>query len=260
MRARLRPIGDAPAVGSGGTRPARRRNVLLHGAMITGAAFAVSTVLGLVRDLLLAGFFGANGSTDAFLVAWTLPENAVPLLIDNAMALLLVPVFTQALRERAAAGTGPGDPRDPVGRLVAATLPWLAAFLVALSLLVVITAPWLVAGLFPGLADPPLAVRAVRTIAASLVFIGIAGYFAAALRAQLIYGPPALINIAMNVGIIGLVLLAHRQWGVVAAVLGATVGAALMLLVQLPAFRRHIGLPKRPRLSAGLRLGAFHST
>jgi putative peptidoglycan lipid II flippase len=255
--AQLRPVGDGAAAESGTTRPDRRRNVLLHGAVITGVAFGVSTVLGLVRDLLLAAFFGVNGSTDAFLVAWTLPENAVPLLIDNAMALLMVPVFTRMLRERAAAGTGPGDPRDPVGQLVAATLPWLAGILVALSLLVVVGAPWLVAGLFPGLADPPLAVSAVRTIAASLVFIGIAGYFAAALRAQLVYGPPALINIAMNVGIIGLVLLAHREWGVLAAVLGATVGAALMLLVQLPAFRRHIGLPKRPRLSADLRLGAF---
>ena len=257
MRAQVRPVGTGATAESGTTRPARRRNVLLHGTVITGVAFGVSTVLGLVRDLLLAAFFGVNGTTDAFLVAWTLPENAVPLLIDNAMALLMIPVFTRALRERAEAGTGSGDPRDPVGQLVAATLPWLVGILVALSVLVMVTAPWLVAGLFPGLADAPLAVSAVRTIAASLVFIGIAGYFAAALRAQLVYGPPALINIAMNVGIIGLVLMAHRRWGVLAAVLGATAGAALMPLVQLPAFRRHIGLPKRPRLSADLRLGTF---
>jgi len=86
VRAQLPPVGDRVAAESGTTRPDRRRNVLLHGAVITGVAFGVSTVLGLVRDLLLAAFFGVNGSTDAFLVAWTLPENAVPLLIDNAMA------------------------------------------------------------------------------------------------------------------------------------------------------------------------------
>lgn len=227
----------------------RPAGALARATLVTAAAFGLGTVLGLLRDLLIAGYFGADGDTDAFLVAWALPETAVPLLIDSAMTLLMIPMFSRALqqrRERTRPGwDGPDHGGDPVAEAVASTLPRLVAALVVISGLVAMTAPWLVMLLAPGLSNPALAVASVRAISASVVFIGIAGYFVAALRAHLVYGPPALVTVAMNVGIVGLVLMAHRELGVLAAVLGATLGSALMVAVQLPAFVRHVGLPRR---------------
>lgn len=70
---------------------------------ITVLLSAGGSVLGLLRDLLLARFFGAGPATDAFLVAWTVPETAAPLLIEDAMAFLTVPAFSAALSVRAEA-------------------------------------------------------------------------------------------------------------------------------------------------------------
>jgi putative peptidoglycan lipid II flippase len=226
--------------------------------MITTAAVGLGAVLGLTRDLLIAGYYGANGETDAFLVAWTLPETAVPLLIDGAMTLLMVPIFCRALELRAQQTIRTDTPAaDPVRAAVAATLPALLAALVCVSALVAATAPWLVSALAPGLADAALGVAAMRTIAVSVVFVGVAGYLVAALRSHLVYGPPAMITVAMNVGIIGVMVTWHRQLGVLAAVVGAVIGAVLMVAVQAPAFLRRVGLPRRPSWGPGIAMSAF---
>ena len=249
----MKPAAPERAVRAG-TRadpvPARRR-VVLRGTVITTAAVGLGTLLGLARDLLMAGLYGANGQTDAFLVAWTLPETAVPLLIDGAMTLLMVPIFSRALRERGERGPDADPATDPVRAAVAATMPRLVAALVVVAALVAATAPWLVTALAPGLADPSLGVAAMRVIAVSVVFVGIAGYLVAALRSHLVYGPPAMITVVMNVGIIGVMVLAHRQLGVLAAVLGAVLGSALMVAVQAPAFVRRVGLPRRAVRAGG---------
>lgn len=250
----------SPSVETPG-RSAQAGRTILRGAVITTTAVALGNVLGLIRDLLIAGFFGADGSTDAFLVAWTLPEAAVPLLIDGAMTLLMIPVFTRALQQRgqARAADAPDDAAaaDPVREAVGRTLPQLFLVLVVLSGVFAVGAPWLVRLLAPGLADSALGVTAMRVIAVSVLFIGIAGYLVAALRAHLVYGPPAFVTVAMNVGIIGAVLVGHTRWGVLSAVLGASVGSALMVAVQLPAFIRRVGLAWRPVRGAGMALSAF---
>ena len=70
---------------------------IVRATVLTAVLSVLGALLGLLRDLLLAGFFGATGETDAFLVAWTVPETASPLLIEGAMAFLMVPIFVRAL-------------------------------------------------------------------------------------------------------------------------------------------------------------------
>ena len=72
---------------------------------------------------------GAGHDSDAFLIAWTVPEMASTLLIEDAMALLMVPAFSHALARRAAARAGltrkEARAQDPVRLLVGATPPRL---------------------------------------------------------------------------------------------------------------------------------------
>ncbi|MFI8351726.1 murein biosynthesis integral membrane protein MurJ [Streptomyces cyaneofuscatus] len=237
--------GEAPGLGS----------FLARAAAGTAVLTVLAAALGLVRDQAIARYFGASDASDAFLIAWTVPEMAATLLIEDGMALLLVPAFSLALTRRADAESAPrtdtGEPApDPVRELVAATLPRLCVLLMAGAALLMAGAPWVVRVLAPGLADPDLAVDCTRLTAVTVLTFGITGYFSAALRAHRSFLPPAGVYVAYNIGIIGMTLALHSVWGVRAAAAGVAVGSLLMILTQLPTLLRLLPLarPRFPRL------------
>ncbi|WAX79942.1 murein biosynthesis integral membrane protein MurJ [Streptomyces sp. KMM 9044] len=217
-----------------GSAPASR-NFLARAALVTAALSIAGSLLGLVRDRSLARLFGAGSDTDAFLVAWTVPEIAATLLIEDGLAIALIPAFSMALARRAR-----GEPGDPVRALVAATLPRLCLAFAATAALVAAVAPFLVQVLAPGLPDPRLAVDCTRLTAISLLAFGIAGYCSAVLRAHRRFVAPGAIYIAYNTGIIAAMFLLGRTWGVRAAAAGVAVGGCLMVLVQLPSLWRQL--------------------
>ncbi|MFJ5936150.1 murein biosynthesis integral membrane protein MurJ [Streptomyces sp. NPDC093071] len=222
---------------------------------MTAGLTAVGAVLGLVRDQILAGYFGAGAATDAFLVAWTVPEFASTLLIEDAMALILVPAFSRALARR-----GDGALDDPVRALVRGTLPRLTLTVGLAAVLLVVAAPLIVTALAPGLPDPALAVDCTRLTATCVLSFALVGYCSAALRAHGRFLPPAMIYTAYNVGIIGTILVLREPWGVRSAAVGVAVGGVLMVLVQAPSLVRELrsgAVPPpppprlRPRASRG---------
>ncbi|MEV4558893.1 lipid II flippase MurJ [Kitasatospora sp. NPDC049285] len=218
-----------------------RRGVLVKAFGVTALLSAAGSGLGLLRDLLLARYFGANQGTDAFLVAWTVPETAAPLLIEDAMAFLMVPAFSLALVLREERTQGP----DPVRQLTRATLPWLLLALCTLSGLAALGAPQLVALLAPGLADPQLAVTCTRITAFTILPFGVAGYLASALRALHAFTAPATIYVLYNLGILALLLSGHGLLGVRSAALGVTFGSLLMAGVLVVPFARRLRTRRR---------------
>ncbi|MFI8288991.1 lipid II flippase MurJ [Streptomyces sp. NPDC085614] len=223
---------------------------LARAAAVTAALTAAGALLGLVRDQILARFFGAGAETDAFLIAWTVPEFASTLLIEDAMALILVPAFSRALARRGGLLSG-----DPVRALVRSTLPRLALTVSAVSVLLIVAAPLLVGALAPGLPDPGLAIDCTRLTATCVLTFALAGYCSAALRAHGSFLPPAAIYVAYNVGIIGTILVLREPFGVRSAAAGVAVGGVLMVLVQAPSLLRELRarpLPKEaPAPTAG---------
>ncbi|QKW07425.1 polysaccharide biosynthesis C-terminal domain-containing protein [Streptomyces sp. NA04227] len=231
---------------------------LAKAALLTAALSAAGALLGLVRDQTLARLFGAGRGTDAFLVAWTVPELASTLLIEEGLAFALVPAFSVALARRARGdGTvngiaatassaqgevsrGKGASVDPVRALVASSLPRLALWLSVAAGLTVLGAPLLVEVLAPGLDDPQLAVNCTRLTATSVLTFGLAGYCSAALRAHRSFLAPATIYVAYNIGIIGALFLLGGVLDVQAAAVGVAVGGLLMVLAQVPSLWREL--------------------
>ncbi|MEV7541716.1 lipid II flippase MurJ [Streptomyces sp. NPDC089915] len=240
----------------GGRSGAPLGRFLAKAAAVTAGLTAAGALFGLVRDQTIAHLFGAGHDSDAFLISWTVPEMASTLLIEDAMALLMVPAFSQALARRAASRAGltrrEARAADPVRLLVGATLPRLMVFLAAVASVLVLAAPLVVDVLAPGLPDPELAVQCTRMTALTVLTFGLAGYFSAALRAHRSFLPPAAIYVSYNVGIIGTMVALHAVWGVRAAAAGVAVGGLLMVLVQLPAFIRNVGFGP-PRAKAAPR-------
>lgn len=211
------------------------RGFLAKATLVTAVLSVAGALLGLARDQALARLFGAGSETDAFLVAWTVPEFASTLLIEDGLAFALVPAFSLALARRAQ-----GAPGDPVRVLVATTLPRLSLAFVAVSALIVGTAPYLVEALAPGLPDPALAVDCTRLTAICVLGFGLAGYCSAALRAHRRFLAPAAIYVAYNTGIITAMFVLGGHWGVRSAAIGVAIGGGLMVVVQLPAFVRQL--------------------
>ncbi|MFC9280343.1 lipid II flippase MurJ [Streptomyces collinus] len=238
-RAAKHPVPARPA-GSGQAPPGR--GFLARAALITASLTVAGALLGLVRDQSLARLFGAGRDTDAFLVAWTLPEFAATLLIEDGLAYALVPAFSVALARRAQ-----GAPGDPVRSLVAGTLPRLAPAFAAVGVLLAVAAPWLVGVLAPGLPDPALAVDCTRITASCVLSFGLAGYCSAALRAHRSFLAPAAIYVAYNTGIVVTMFTLGGRWGVRSAAFGVAVGGCLMVAVQLPSLVRRL----RTRRPAG---------
>ncbi|MDW8473083.1 lipid II flippase MurJ [Streptomyces scabiei] len=214
---------------------------LAKATLVTAALTAAAALLGLGRDQSLSYLFGAGSETDAFLVAWTVPEFAATLLIEDGMAFVLVPAFSVAVARRARGGAGP----DPVRALVASTLPRLALAFAASAVLLILGAPYLVEALAPGLPNPRLAVDCTRLTGTCVLTFGLAGYCSAALRAHRRFMAPAAIYVAYNVGIITAMFVLGGRWGVRAAALGVAVGGVLMIATQLPALLRQLRRTER---------------
>ncbi|MFC8081508.1 lipid II flippase MurJ [Streptomyces sp. NPDC057340] len=257
--------GTATAVRHAGPRPDSPRaeaavvaegrssgRFLARAALVTAALSVAGSVLGLARDQALARLFGAGSETDAFLVAWTVPEFAATLLIEDGLAFALVPMFSLALARRAR-----GAPGDPVRALVASTLPRLALAFAATGALVAVGAPVLVRALAPGLPEHALAVDCTRLTATCVVSFGLAGYCSAALRAHRRFLAPAAIYVAYNTGIITAMFVLGGRWGVRSAAAGVAVGGVLMVAAQLPSLlgrlRRRDGGGRPTRTGEGER-------
>ncbi|MEV5106261.1 lipid II flippase MurJ [Streptomyces massasporeus] len=209
------------------------RGFLARATFLTAGLSFAGALLGLVRDQSLARMFGAGSATDAFLVAWTVPEFAATLLIEDGLAIALIPAFALALARRAQ-----GAPGDPVRTLVASTLPRLALAFAGVAALLAAFAPQVVRALAPGLPDPALAVDCTRLTATCVLTFGLAGYCSAALRAHRRFLAPAAIYVVYNAGIITVVLTLGARWGVRAAAAGVAIGGCLMVMAQLPVLGR----------------------
>lgn len=198
-------------------------------AAVVAAIVLLGNSLGFVRDLVIAGLFGASVRTDAFLVAWTVPEVTSTLLLEGAMVFAFVPLLTTEI-QRTGLASG----------LVRRSLLPLGALLAVLAVLVAATTPLVVRVLAPGLAGNADAIGSLRWASLTILFLGIAGYMASVLRAHDRFYAAAAVYLAYNVGIISMMALGHGRFGVVSAAMGLAVGSALMVAIQVPSFLRTV--------------------
>ena len=230
-----------------------------------GIATLASRVLGLVREQVMAGLFGAGLATDAFNVAFRMPNLLRDLFAEGALSSAFVPTFT-AVNEKEGADAAWAFARQLVATLLA----------VMLALLVIgwIAAPWLVRLFAPGFSAVPgkleLTVTLTRVMLPFLPAVALAAVAMGMLNARGRFGLPALAPTLLNIGMIvfGVALIpvcrAAGQPAILAMAFGVVIGGVLQFAVQLPAlhqlgFRLRFERPTFPpgvRKVAGLMLPA----
>ena len=171
---------------------------LARSTAIFSLATGLSRILGLVREVVAAYYFGAAGKINAFTVAFQVPNLVRALVADAALSSAFVPVFTE-LQER-------GD-RQRAWR-VASSLFWLVLLaLSALTALFILVAPWIIGAFGDPGGDRALAVGLSRVLFPIVALLGVSGIVVGILNSYERFSVPALSPVFWNVAIIaGLVI------------------------------------------------------
>ena len=219
-------------------------------AGVVGAATMLSRVLGLVRDQLMATLFGAGFATDAFNVAFRIPNLLRDLFAEGAMSAAFVSTFTEWRMKRGDAAAW------ALGRQVMA---WLVAVLLAIVVAGWFAAPAIVQLLAGGFGAVPgklsLTVQLTRIMLPFLPAVALAAVAMGMLNARGVFGVPALAPALLNVGMIvfGLALIpvceALGQPPIVAMAWGVLLGGVLQFAIQMPSLTR-LGFPAAPEFPA----------
>ncbi|HEV8674169.1 MAG TPA: murein biosynthesis integral membrane protein MurJ [Methylomirabilota bacterium] len=215
--------------------PVGARGGVVRAAAVVGGATLVSRVLGFVRDMVVAQAFGAGPATDAFFVAFRLPNLLRRLVAEGALSSAFIPVFTEYLTTR---------PRPEVLRMFRAVAGGLVAVLAGLTVAGVLAAPALVRVMAPGFFSDAttgvLTVRLTRVMFPYLFFVGLAALGMGMLNAHRHFLMPALAPIMLNLAIIGAVfgLVPHLAEPVFGLAVGVLVGGVGQAAIQLPALAR----------------------
>jgi putative peptidoglycan lipid II flippase len=232
------PEGALPILARVDERSGRR---LARSTAIFSLATGLSRILGLVREVVAAYYFGAAGKINAFTVAFQVPNLVRALVADAALSSAFVPVFTE-LQER-------GE-RQRAWR-VASSLFWLMLlFLTGLTAIFIVAAPWII-GLFgdPG-GDKELAIGLSRVLFPIVALLGVSGIIVGILNSYERFTVPALSPVFWNLAIIaGLVLGVPNAKTIDAKLyvyaISIVIGTVIQVLLPIPWLR---GLDGRLRV------------
>jgi putative peptidoglycan lipid II flippase len=204
-------------------------------------ATGLSRVLGLVREIVAAYYFGAAGKINAFTVAFQVPNLVRSLVADAALSSAFVPVFSELLEK--------GD-RKRAWR-VASSLFWLMLLgLGALTAFFIVLAPLVIAPFGDPGGDRALAIGLSRVLFPIVVLLGVSGIVVGILNSYEHFTVPALTPVFWNLAIIaGLVLGVPRADSLDAKLyvyaVSIVIGTVIQVLLPLPWLR---GLDDRLRL------------
>ncbi len=200
----------------------------------SGATF-VSRILGLVREMVMAWVFGASAATDAFLVAFRIPNFMRRLFAEGSFSMAFVPVLTEYREKRTHA---------ELKELIARTAGTLGSVLLVVTALGLFFADLLVGGVAPDAAGEPgkvqLTTDLLRLTFPFLLFVSLTALSGSVLNTFHQFGLAALTPVILNVCMIAAAWFLAPHLDVPIMALGWAVLAAgvLQLLVQFPALRR----------------------
>ncbi|MCK4486344.1 MAG: murein biosynthesis integral membrane protein MurJ [Desulfobacterales bacterium] len=200
-------------------------------AGIVGAATLLSRILGFVRDVIVAWFFGAGLAADAFFVAFRIPNLLRRLFAEGSLTISFIPVFTEYLSSNS---------REEAFRLARSAFWLLSIVLAGVAVVGILVSPLIVKVIAPGFFSSPgkfdLTVLLTRIMFPYIFFIGLVALCMGILNALGHFAAPALAPVLLNLAMISAVLLLspHLERPAVGLAIGVVVGGILQLGLQIP--------------------------
>ena len=228
------------------------RKHIIKSAGIIGFATVISRVLGFVRDIIIARFFGTARYAEAFVVAFRIPNMLRDLIGEGAANAAFVPVLSEYLVKK----------KEEFWELANVILNLLLITLSVITIAGILASPFIVRFMAPGfLADPEkfaITVRLTRLMFPFILLIGLAAYAMGVLNSLKHFSTPAFGPCLLNIAIIICAII----WGesVMGLASGVLIGGVLQLAVQIPVLYRKgfkFSFTKRLNHPAANRIGVL---
>lgn len=216
---------------------------LLRSSVVVSVMTMLSRVLGMVRDMVVAAYFGSSPAADAFFIAFKIPNFMRRLFAEGAFAQAFVPVLSEYRAQRSLA---------EVKQLVDRVAGTLGLTLTAITGLGVVASPYLIMLFAPGFRDEPAKLALAGELLAItfpyLLLISLTAFCGGILNSYGRFAVPAFTPVLLNLCMIGatLFLTPYFDQPVMALAWGVFVAGLAQLLFQLP-FLASIQLLPFPR-------------
>lgn len=217
---------------------------LLKSTGIVSFFTLISRVLGLVRDVVVALFFGATMGADAFFVAFKIPNFFRRLFAEGAFAQAFVPVLTEYKTQRS---------HEEVRALIDRVAGDLGIILMSLTAFASLAAPWLVMVFAPGFVQfeekLDLAAEMLRITFPYLMLISMTAFAGSALNSFGHFAAPSFAPVLLNICLITAALWVAPLLGqpVHALAWGVLFAGVLQLALQIP-FMAQKKITPRPKI------------
>ncbi len=211
--------------------------------LTVGGATFVSRIFGYIRDAIVFIIFGANAGTDAFFVAFRIPNFLRRLFAEGAFSQAFVPVMTSHLH----------NSEDDFKRLIGHVTGLLSVILLIITALGILSAPWLIHVFAPGFDDPTQEILAgdmLKITFPYIFFISLTALSGSILNIRGKFAVPALTPVLLNLSLIAAAvwLSPKMQQPVTALAWGVFIAGVTQLTFQIPFLLRVHSLPL-PKLS-----------
>jgi len=200
-------------------------------ATTIGTGTLLSRILGFLRDMVIANFFGAGMAADAFFVAFRIPNLWRRLVGEGSLTISFVPIYTEYLTQKS---------EEETRKVTHIAFTIAGVILSILTLLGILFSPILIQIIAPGFIQIPekfqLTVMLNQIIFPYLFFMGLFALCMGILNSQRHFFAPAIAPIFLNISIILSVILFYHTFNipVMTLALGVLAGGVIQFLFQLP--------------------------
>lgn len=222
---------------------AKQSRSLLKSSGLVGIMTMLSRIFGLLRDMIVAQYFGASASADSFFVAFKIPNFFRRLFAEGAFSQAFIPVLSEYRSQKT---------EKEVRQLANSVAGVLGGILFAITFLAIMGAPWLTALFAPGFLEDSakydLATEMLRITFPYLFLISLTAFSGSILNSYGYFAIPAFTPVLLN-----LVLISAAIWltpffetPVIGLAWGVFIAGVVQLFFQFP-FLLKMGLLPRPR-------------
>ncbi|WP_016857629.1 murein biosynthesis integral membrane protein MurJ [Candidatus Williamhamiltonella defendens] len=218
-------------------------NLLKSLATVSSMTF-FSRILGFTRDAIVAKTFGAGVATDAFFIAFKLPNLLRRIFAEGAFSQAFVPILAEYKNQKG---------EEATRTFVAYISGLLSLVLIVITALGILVAPWIIYVTAPGFSDIPdkfaLTSSLLRITFPYIFLISLASLAGGLLNTWNYFSIPAFTPTLLNISMIGFALFAAPYFDppILALAWGVLLGGVLQLFYQLP-YLKKIGMLVLPRI------------